>query len=44
MHVMPAQAGIQCLKSLDSSSKHAGMTRKWDSSGFNLLQFIRVVL
>ena len=25
-YVMPAEAGIQCLKSLDSSQKHAGMT------------------
>jgi len=33
MLVMPAEAGIQCLKSLDPGQKHAGMTIKWDSSG-----------
>ena len=30
--VMPAQAGIQRLKSLDHGQKHAGMTHKSDSS------------
>jgi hypothetical protein len=34
--VMPAEAGIKRLlierKILDPSQKHAGMTRKWDSS------------
>ena len=34
---MPAEAGIQCLKSLDPSQKHAGMTRKWDSAVTRLL-------
>ena len=32
-YVVPAQAGIQRLKSLDPGPKLAGMTRKWDSSG-----------
>ena len=31
--VLPAQAGIQRLKSLDTGQQHAGMTIKWDSSG-----------
>jgi hypothetical protein len=30
---MPAKAGIQRLKSLDSGQKHAGMTVVWDISG-----------
>jgi hypothetical protein len=30
--VLPAQAGIQRLKSLDPGQQHAGMTIKWDSS------------
>jgi hypothetical protein len=34
---MPAEAGIQCLKSLDPSQKHAGMTRKWDSAVTRLI-------
>ena len=33
IRVLPAQAGIQRLKSLDHGQQHAGMTIKWDSSG-----------
>jgi len=33
MVVLPAEAGIQRLKSLDPGQKHAGMTIKWDSRG-----------
>ena len=33
MLVVPAEAGIQRLKSLDPGQKHAGMTIKWDSNG-----------
>ena len=32
MFVVPAEAGIQRLKSLDPGQKHAGMTIKWDST------------
>jgi len=32
MHVVPAEAGIQRLKSLDPGLKHAGMTNMWDNS------------
>ena len=30
---MPAEAGIQRLKTLDPGQNHAGMTCKWDSNG-----------
>ena len=30
--VMPAEAGIQSLRSLDPGQKHAGMTIVWDSN------------
>ena len=48
MVVVPAEAGIQRLKSLDPGQKHAGMTIKWDSSGPNpmislLDQLLRLV-
>jgi len=33
MLVLPAEAGIQRLKSLDSGQKHAGMTLASDISG-----------
>ena len=33
MHVVPAEAGIQRLKSLSPGQKHAGMTIKWDIYG-----------
>ena len=34
MFVVPAEAGIQRLKSLDPGQKHAGMTIKWDSADY----------
>ena len=34
VHVVPAEAGIQRLESLDPGQKHAGMTIMWDSSVF----------
>ena len=40
--VVPAEAGIERLKSLDHGLKHAGMTTKLDGSGFdpfNLFSF-----
>jgi len=40
MLVVPAEAGIQCLKSLDPGQKHAGMTIKWDSSGADLFSIV----
>jgi hypothetical protein len=36
--VLPAQAGIQRLKSLDTGQQHAGMTIKRDSSGLEPFQ------
>jgi hypothetical protein len=33
MFVVPAEAGIQRLKSLDPGQKHAGMTGKWKHAG-----------
>ena len=36
MVVLPAEAGIQRLKSLDPGQKHAGMTIKWDSNASDL--------
>ena len=38
MLVVPAEAGIQRLKSLDPGQKHAGMTIKWDSNGSPIIQ------
>jgi hypothetical protein len=32
MLVLPAEAGIQRLQSLDPGQRHAGMTMKWDSN------------
>ena len=39
MHVVPAEAGIQRLKSLDPGLKHAGMTNKWDSNAVDPFAF-----
>ena len=35
MLVVPAEADIQRLKSLDPGQKHARMTTMWDSNGLN---------
>ena len=40
--VLPAQAGIQRLKSLDPGQQHAGMTIKWDSNGSLPFSFYNV--
>jgi len=42
MLVVPAEAGIQCLKSLDPGQKNAGMTIKWDSSGVEAFYYINI--
>ena len=34
MFVVPAEAGIQRLKSLDPGQQHAGMAIKWDSTDY----------
>ena len=47
MFVVPAEAGIQRLKSLDPGQKHAGMTIKWDSTesgAFNYSLFSEIQL
>jgi len=44
IHVMPAEAGIQRLKSLDPGQKHAGMTIQWDSNGSDPLLHVLVNL
>jgi hypothetical protein len=44
MIVLPAEAGIQRLKSLDPGQKHAGMTITWDSHGSDPFTIQNMVL